>query len=275
MCEEEARVVQMQPVEKVASALSRPFGSSVSCVLGLDPLVLGDGIVSSGDVGRCVSVGDVSVSCGSDMELCGVDTVLSGVVSSGLCDLDRVSGGGDTDMGSVDTVVSDAVSGCLCDIDSVSRGDLVVRVGEMSLSGAGDAVVSGVDESVCGVSSVLADGILDLSGIDTVVYGVDEPVCDVSAVMTTGELDVCGCDSLVSNGAGDSSGVEVVDDVVACGDDTLLHDAFRAGGWLSVVGLGVAQPGWVDGLICADNSMRPEPPPMPAMCLCRSLLAAA
>ena len=51
-------------------------------------------------------------------------------------------------MSSVDTVVSDAVSGCPCDIDSVSRGDLVVRVGEMSLSGGGDAVVSGVDESV-------------------------------------------------------------------------------------------------------------------------------
>ena len=130
-----------------------------------------------------------------------------------------------------------------------SRGDLVVRVGGMSLSGGGDAVVSSVDESVCGVSSVLADGILDLCGIDTVVYGVDEPVCDVSSVMTTGELDVCGCDSLVSDGSGDSSGVEVVDDVVACGDDTLLPDAFRAGGWLSVVGLGVAQPGWVDGLI--------------------------
>ena len=77
--------------------------------------------------------------------------------------------------------------------------------------------------------------------------GVDEPVCDVSSVMTTGELDVCGCDSLVSDGAGDSSGVEVVDDVVACGDDTLLPDAFRVGGWLSKVGLGMVQPGWVDG----------------------------
>ena len=50
------------------------------------------------------------------------------------------------------------------------------------------------------------------------------------------------------DGAGDSSGVEVVDGVVACGDDTLLPD-FCVGGWLSVVGLGVAQPGWVDGLI--------------------------
>ena len=90
MCEEEARVVQMQPVEKVASVLSGPVGSSVSCVLGLDAVVLGDGGVSSGDVGRCVSVGDVSVSCGGDMELYGVDTVFSGAVNGGLCDLDRV-----------------------------------------------------------------------------------------------------------------------------------------------------------------------------------------
>ena len=47
----------------------------------------------------------------------------------------------------------------------------------------------------------------------------------VSFVMTAGELDVCGCDSFVSDRAGDSSGVEVVDDVVVCGDDTLLLDA--------------------------------------------------
>ena len=40
MCEEEARVVQMQPVEMVASVLSGPVGSSVSCVLGLDAVVL-------------------------------------------------------------------------------------------------------------------------------------------------------------------------------------------------------------------------------------------
>ena len=58
----------------------------------------------------------------------------------------------------------------------------------------------------------------------------------------------------MSDGAGDSSGVEVVDDV-ACGDDTPLPDAFRVGGWMPVVGLGVAQPGWVDGLICADDSL--------------------
>ena len=56
MCEEEARVVQMQPVENVASVLSRRVGGSVSCVLGLDAAVLGDGGVSSGDVGRCMCV---------------------------------------------------------------------------------------------------------------------------------------------------------------------------------------------------------------------------
>ena len=103
---------------------------------------------------------------------------------------------------------------------------------------------------------MLADGILARCGIDTVVSGVDEPVCGVSSVITAGELDVCGCDSLVYYGAGDSSGVEVVDDVVACGDDTLLPDAFRVGGWLSKVGLGVDQPGWVDGLICAVGTWR-------------------
>ena len=77
--------------------------------------------------------------------------------------------------------MSDAVSGCVCDIDSVSRGDLVVRVGETSLSGGGDAVVSGVDESVCYVNSVLADGIIDLCGVDTVVSGVDTVVSGVDA----------------------------------------------------------------------------------------------
>ena len=55
--------------------------------------------------------------------------------------------------------------------------------------------------------------------------------------MPAGELEVCGCNSLVSDEAGDSSVVEVVGEVVACGDDTLLPDAFRGGGCLSVVGL--------------------------------------
>ena len=164
MCEKEARVVQMRPVDKAAPALSGPVGGSVSDVLDVDTLVLGDGGVSYGAVGRYVSVGDVSVSCGVYMDLCGVDTVLSGAVNGGLCDLDRVSGGGDTDVSGVDMVVSRAVRGCLSELDSVSRGDLGVPVGDMSLSGGGDAVVSDVDEYVCCVNSVLADDILDLCG---------------------------------------------------------------------------------------------------------------
>ena len=87
----------------------------------------------------------------------------------------------------------------------MSPGAIVVRVGEMSLSGGGDAVVSGVDEPVCGVSSV----------------------------MTAGDLDACGCCSLLSDETGD---VVSVYDVVACGDDPLLPDAVRGGGRLSVVG---------------------------------------
>ena len=104
----------------------------------------------------------------------------------------------------------------------------------------------------------------------------------------------------MSHETGDSSGVEVVvsvDDAVACDDDPLLLDAVRGGGCLSVVGdtlvcgaglslsgigdTGVlvgprlAQLGWVDGLICADGSLRPEPPPTHAMCLRRMLFAAA
>ena len=170
MCEEEASVIEMCPVEKAARALSAAVGGSVSCALSLDSAVLGDGGVTSdyGDVGRHVSVGDVSVSCGCDMELCGVDTLVSDAESGGLCDLDSVSGGGDTDVSYVDTVVSGAVSGCMCDIDSVSRGDVVVRVGEMLLAGGGDTVVSGVDEPMCGDTSV----------------------------MTAGEFDVCACDSV-------------------------------------------------------------------------------
>ena len=273
MCEEEARVVQMRPVDKAAPTLSDSVGGSVSCVLGLDAIVLDDGGVSSGGVARYASVGDVS--CGVDMELCVVDTMISGAVSVGLCDLDMLSGGGDTGVigvdtlvaatvsgglcdidrvtgvgdtgvsgvdtlvsatvsgslcdidsvsGDVDTVLSGAVSSGLCDLDRVSRGDLVERVGDISLSRGGDAIMSGVDESVCCANSVLAAGILD------------------------------------------SCGVEVVDGGVACDDGTRLPDAFRVGGCLSVVGPGVAPPGWVDGLFCADGSLRPEPPPMPAMC---------
>ena len=94
-CDNEARVLQMRPVEKAAPASSGPVGGSVSYVLGLDAIVLGNGGVSSG-----------------------------------------------------------AVSGGLCDLDSVSRGDVVGGVDEMSVPGGGDAVVSGVDKSLCGVNSL-------------------------------------------------------------------------------------------------------------------------
>ena len=278
MCEEESRVVEMRPVEeKAAPALSGPVGGSV----------------------LNVSVGDVSV----DMELSGVDTVVSGAVGGGLCDLNRVSGCGDTDVSGLDMVVSGAVSGGLCDLDSVSGDgdtgmsddldnvsgvDIVVRVGDMSLSGGGDAVVLGVDGSVCGVNPVLADSILNLCGIDTVVSSDDEPVCGDNSVVTAGEFDVCGCGSLERDETGD---VVSVDDVVACGDDPLLPDAVRVGGRLSVVvdtlvcdsgvaqsgrgdaevmvAPGMAQPVWMDELICADGSLRPKPPTMNALWLRR------
>ena len=107
-CEEEARVSQMRPVENAAPTLSGPVGGSVSCVLDDDVVVLGDGGVSSRVEGSYVSVGDVSVAVGGDTELRGVDTVLWGAISGGLCELDRLSGGGDTDMSGVDTVVSGA-----------------------------------------------------------------------------------------------------------------------------------------------------------------------
>ena len=67
----------------------------MSRVLGLDAVALGDGGVSSDAGGRYVSAGDVSVAGGGDMELCDVDTLLSGAVSGGcLCELNRVSGDG-------------------------------------------------------------------------------------------------------------------------------------------------------------------------------------
>ena len=315
LCEQEASVIEMSQVEKAASCSSGPVGGSRSCVLSLDAVVSRDGGVTAGDVGRCVSVGDER----RDMELSGVDTVVSGIISGGgLCDVDSVSGGGDTNVNRVDTVVSG---------DSVSQG-AVVHVAGMSLAGDGDTVVSGVDEPMCGDSLVMtadefdvcacdsdslvmtageidvcacdsdslvmtageidvcacdSDSLVMTAGeigmcacdSDSLVVTADEfdvCACDSdSLVMTAGEIDVCACDGLVSDGAGDSSGVEVVDDVVACGDDAVLPGAFRVGDWLSVVGLGVAQPGWVDGLVCADDSLRPEPPPMYAMCLSRSV----
>ena len=51
MCDEEARVVQMRPVEKAALDLSGPVVDSVSSVLGVDAVVLSDGGGSSGFVG--------------------------------------------------------------------------------------------------------------------------------------------------------------------------------------------------------------------------------
>ena len=331
LCEEEDRPVQMRPVEKATPALSVPVGGSVADVLGLDAVVLGDGGVSAGAVGRYVSVGDVSVSgvgdpvgccvdkvlsgavsgglCdidrvsgGGDTEGCCVDKVLSGAVSGGLCDIDRVSGGGDTDVCGVDKVLSGAVSGGLCDLDRVSRGVTVVGDGDVSVAGGGDlavcVVVSGVDESVCGVNSVMTAGVLDLCGVDTVMSGVDRFVCSVSTAMTAGESEVCGGDSVVSGEAGESSRVDVFvscDDVV-CGDDPLLvgvgdclvvvGDAMLCGAGVTrdgggdaessvVVGSGVAPPGGVDGLVCADDSLRPEPPPIHAMCLRYCILLAA
>ena len=86
MREEEASVIEMRQMEKVASGLSGPVGGSVSCVLSLDAAVVGDGgvIADSGDVGRYVSVGDER----RDIELSGVDTVVSGIISGGLCDIE-------------------------------------------------------------------------------------------------------------------------------------------------------------------------------------------
>ena len=52
----------------------------------------------------------------------------------------------DSVSGDVDTVLSGVVSSGLCDLDRVSRGDLVERVGDISLSRGGDAIMSGVDE---------------------------------------------------------------------------------------------------------------------------------
>ena len=63
------------------------------------------------------------------------------------------------------TVVSGATRGGMCDLDSVSRRDIVGGVDEMSLPGGGDTVVSGVDEPVCGVSSVRTASELDVCGV--------------------------------------------------------------------------------------------------------------
>ena len=64
----------------------------------------------------------------------------------------------------------------------------------------------------------------------------------------------------------------MVGDTLVCGGGVAQSDR---GDTEAVVGSGVAQRGWVDRLMCADDCLRPEPPPMYSMCLCRSLLAAA
>ena len=317
LCEEEDRLVQMRPVEKATPALSVPIGGSVADVCGVDKVLSGavsgglcdlDGVSGGGDTDVCgvdkVLSGAVSgglcdldrVSGGGDTDVCCVDAVLSSAVSGGLCDLDRVSGGGDTDVCCVDAVLSGVVGGGLCDLDRVSRGVTVVGDGDVSVAGGGDlavcVVVSGVDKSVCGVNQVMTAGVLDLCGADTVMSGVDKFVCGVSTVMTAGESDVCGGDSVVSGEAGESSVVGVV----VCGDGPLLvgvgdclvvvggamlcgAGVTRDGGGDAessvVLGSGVAPPGGVDGLVCADDSLRPEPPPIHAMCLRYCILLAA
>ena len=241
MCEEEASVVEMRPVEKAAPALSGPVGGSVSNV----------------------SVGDVSV----DMDVSGVDTV-SGAVSGGLCDLNRVPGGGDTDVSGVDTV-SGAVSVCLCDLDSVSPGAMVVRVGEMMLSEGGDAVVSGVDVRVCGVRSVLTAGELDVCCCGSLVSD------ETGDVVSVDDVVACGDDPLLPDSVRASGRLSVVGETLAC--DSGVARSGR-GDTEVVVVPGVAPPVWVDRLICMDGSLRPEPPPMNALWLrCRPpvLLTAA
>ena len=192
MCEEKARIMQMRPVEKAAPVLSGPVGGSVSYGLGVDAVVLRDRGVSSGAVGRYVSAGDVSLS-----------------------------DDGDTDGSGVDTVVSGAVSVCMCDLDRVSRGDIVMSVDDMSLQGGGGAMVSGVDESACGVNSVLAAGVL---GVDTVVSGVGEPVCGVNSVLAPGVLDLCGVDKVLTGVDESVCGVNSVMSagVDLCGVDTVV-----------------------------------------------------
>ena len=181
VCEEEASVVEMRPVEMAAPALSGPVGGSVSNV----------------------SVGDLSV----DMDVSGVDTV-SGAVSGGLCDLNRVPGGGDTDVNGVDTV-SGAVSVCMCDLYSVSPGAMVVRVGEM-MSEGGNAVVSGVDVPVCGVRSVLTAGELDVCCCGSLVSD------ETGDVVSVDDVVACGDDPLLPDSVRASGRLSVVGETLAC-----------------------------------------------------------
>ena len=125
--------------------------------------------------------------------------------------------------------MSGAISECLCDLDMVSRGDVVVRVGDMPLSGCGDTDARGVDTVVSGAVSECLCHFDSVSRGDVVVR-----VGEIS-LSEDGDADMCGRYSIVTDETGDWSGVEVVDDVVAYGDDTLLHDAVRVSGWLSLV----------------------------------------
>ena len=229
-----------------------------------------------------------------DVVVCGGETVIEG-----LCDGDRVSGVGDTVGCFVDTV---AVIEGMCDGDRVSGGgDTVVCCVDTAavieglcdgdrVSGGGDTVGSCVD--TVAVIEGLCDGDRVAGGGDTVVFGVSVSVCGVRMLMTAGELDVCGVGIVVPDEAGEPSRVDVfVSDVVGVGvgdclsvvaDEVLCcagvgRRGDRGDAESSVVfGPGVAPPGGVDGLVCVDDSLRPEPPPMHAMCLrCCILLEAA
>ena len=55
--------------------------------------------------------------------------------------------------------------------------------------------------------------------------GVDEPVCGVSSVMTAGALDVCGCGSLVSDETGDHYPCLCCWKIVACSERDMAYMA--------------------------------------------------
>ena len=115
MCEEEARVMHIYAPsrEGAAPALSKHVGGiSVSDVVVMDTVMSGAVSVGLCDLDMLSGGGDTGVS--------GVDTLVAATVSGGLCDIDRVTGVGDTDVGGVDTLVSATVSGSLCDIDRVT-----------------------------------------------------------------------------------------------------------------------------------------------------------
>ena len=139
MCEEEASVVEMRPVEKAAPALSGPVGGSVSNA----------------------SVGDVSV----DMDVSGVDTV-SGDVSVCLCDLDSLSPGamvvrvGEMMLSEGGDAVVSGVDVPVCGVRSVlTAGELdVCCCGSLVTDETGD-VVSVDDVVACGDDPLLPDSV--------------------------------------------------------------------------------------------------------------------